>query len=39
MSGRIELAKPIGNRKQMDASEIPSSVWKKIADQIARTLD
>ncbi len=32
MGGRIELAEPIGDRKQLDASEIPSIVWKKIAE-------
>jgi hypothetical protein len=38
LSGRIELAKPIGDRKQLDAGEIPANVWKKIADQLhART--
>ena len=34
LSGRIELADPIGDRKQMDASEIPASIWKKIAAQL-----
>ncbi len=34
LSGRIELAEPIGDRKQLDAGEIPAGVWKKTADQL-----
>jgi hypothetical protein len=34
LSGRIELAEPIRNRKQLDASEIPARIWKQIADQL-----
>jgi hypothetical protein len=33
-SGRIELVEPIGDRKQLDANEIPVSVWKQIADKL-----
>ena len=34
MSGRMELAKPVNGRKQLDASEVPSEVWKPIADEL-----
>jgi predicted Zn-dependent protease len=34
LSGRIELVEAIGGRKQMDASEVPASVWKRIADNL-----
>jgi autotransporter-associated beta strand protein len=34
LSGRIELAEPIGGRKQLDASEIPLGVWKAIVDKL-----
>ncbi len=30
-NGRIALAEPIGDRKQLNASEVPDEVWKKIA--------
>ena len=34
LSGRLELAEPLNGRKQVSASEIPDTVWKKIADQL-----
>ncbi|HZZ27728.1 MAG TPA: VIT domain-containing protein [Pirellulales bacterium] len=34
LSGRIELPEALAGRKQLDASEIPDSVWKKIADAL-----
>ena len=34
LSGRIELAEPLDGRKQLNAAEIPDSVWRKIADQL-----
>jgi Flp pilus assembly protein TadD len=34
LSGRIELAQPLAGRKQMDASEVPDDVWRKIADEL-----
>ena len=30
-SGRLELTEPIDGRKQLDAAEVPDSVWEKIA--------
>ena len=33
-SGRIELPAALDGRTQLDASEIPNSVWKKIADEL-----
>lgn len=36
LSGRIELVEPLDGRKQLDASEIPDSIWRKIADQLHR---
>ena len=33
-SGRIELPEALAGRTQLDASEIPNSVWKKIADEL-----
>ncbi len=34
LSGRIELKEPLGGRKQLDASEIPTDIWKKIAAEL-----
>ncbi len=34
ISGRVELEEPMAERKQLDASEVPASVWKNIADQL-----
>jgi len=34
LSGRIQLTQPINGRKQLDASEVPSEVWKPIADEL-----
>ena len=34
LSGRIELAEPIGGRKQLDASEVPNELWQKIAAEL-----
>ena len=31
MSGRLELPEPMNDRKQLDASEVPTEVWTKIA--------
>jgi tetratricopeptide (TPR) repeat protein len=31
LSGRLELKEPLNGRKQLDASEVPSDVWKSIA--------
>ena len=39
LSGRIELAEPIGGRKQMDASEIPAQRLEKDRRQVARALE
>ena len=34
LSGRMQLTKPINGRKQLDASEVPSEIWKSIADEL-----
>ncbi len=34
LSGRIELKQPIAGRKQLDASEVPNELWRKIADEL-----
>lgn len=34
LSGRIELPEPLNGRKQLNATEIPSDVWTKIADEL-----
>ncbi len=34
LSGRIELKEPLNGRKQLDASEVPSDIWKKIAAEL-----
>jgi predicted Zn-dependent protease len=34
LSGRIELKEPLNGRKQLDASEVPNDVWKKIAAEL-----
>ena len=34
VTGRIELKDPLNGRKQLDATEIPGDVWKKIAAEL-----
>ena len=34
LSGRMELAEPIDGRRQMNATEVPDEVWKKIAARL-----
>ena len=34
LSGRMQLTKAINGRKQLDATEVPSEVWKPIADEL-----
>jgi predicted Zn-dependent protease len=34
ISGRMELREPINGRRQLQASEVPSDVWKKIAGEL-----
>jgi hypothetical protein len=34
LSGHLELKEPLNGRKQLDASEVPSDVWKKIAAEL-----
>ena len=34
LSGRMELSEPIDGRTQLDASEIPTAIWKSIAQSI-----
>lgn len=33
-SGRLELSEPINGRKQLDSSELPLSIWEKIAAEL-----
>ncbi len=33
LSGRMELSEPIDGRTQLDASEIPTAIWKSIAQE------
>ncbi len=34
LSGRLQLTKPINGRRQLDATEVPSEIWKPIADEV-----
>jgi hypothetical protein len=34
LSGRLELKEPLAGRKQLNASEIPDEIWRKIATEL-----
>ena len=34
LNGRIDLSEPLDDRKQLDASEVPDSVWQQIAETL-----
>src|SRR5262249_48777832 len=36
MNGRLNLVEPIDGRKQMNANEVPDSVWQSIADALRK---